>query len=157
MKYFFGLSLFIMLFVFSCQQKQEASLSELKYEVVAIPEVFENEPIIANHLRDLSENLSAFSAIMEDLADNIEEIGIKPGEKPSLRQRLQLMRVMLPKTQPIMEIISNVQQLDNTTKAIKDTLPEYKLQAFYEFEEAYNEKFERLHERFKSYIEEEKP
>lgn len=156
-KYLFKpIPFFFILFIFhfSCQQQEPQEIKEVKHKapVISIPKELEGDELITKHLFELSENLDAFALIMENIADEFEAMDINVSEEPSLRQKLRVTRVILPQIQPVMEIISNIHELDKTSQAIKDTLSEEKLMAYKDYEKAYNDKFEKLNKRFESFL-----
>lgn len=119
--------------------------------IVAIPDVFKNDSITTKHLTELSNNLENFSSIIEDLADEIDALGIKDLKKPGVLEKLQLMKIILPKTEPIVKLVNNIQLLDKKSEKIKDTLSTEKKIAFESFEESFKNKFDTLNLRFKKY------
>ncbi|MDD3875548.1 MAG: hypothetical protein PHT69_02945 [Bacteroidales bacterium] len=120
---------------------------------IEIPDIFKNDSIISAHLFKLSFNLEKFVLIMDELADEIEAVGIKKGENPSFRQRFKLMNIVLPKTQPVMELVKNISDLEKVSQTIKDTLPEEKRIVFDTFNESYNNRFDSLYQRFNNMVE----
>ncbi len=150
------LSFIIIVLLISCQshKAEEKNEAQSRSPFIPIPEVFDNETLIAKHLVELSENLDAFASIMEDIANDFEAININMSEEPSLRQKLRITRVVMPKIQPVMDIVSNINKLDKTSQSIKDTLSKDKLIAYRDFEKAYNERFENLNKRFEDFLSE---
>ena len=122
-----------------------------KTTIVEIPDVFKSDTVISKHLTALSNNLDEFSVIIEGLANEIDALGIKNLNKPGVLEKLQLMKIILPKTEPVIKLVGNIQELDKTSERIKDTLPLEKKNAFVAFEKSFQSKFDTLNLRFKKY------
>jgi len=146
--------LFIVLCLFStCKSDDNHKAQAIKNKVVVeIPKEFRNDTIISNHLLKLSNNLEDFSQVIENIADGIDAIGIKDIRKPSVFEKLQLMKILLPKVEPAMKQIRNIQQLDVISERIKDTLPSEKKKSFMAFEDKFKKKFDALYNRFSQYM-----
>jgi len=148
------LFIFILVFSFtSCSNDEKSKTSEIKKPVVVnIPDVLKKDTIISKHLSELSQNLGDFSVIVENVADGLDAIGIKDIKNPSLFEKMQLMKIVLPKVEPAMKLVRNIQQLDIISEKIKDTLPQDKKNAFIAFERVFKNKFDTLNNRFKQYL-----
>lgn len=150
-------NLFIFTVLFLCfitacnNEPKEAAAIPTKKTVVVIPEIFKKDTVISKHLTALSNNLDDFSAIIEGLANEIDALGIKDLSKPGVFEKLQLMKIVLPKTEPVLKLVGNIQQLDKVSEKIKDTLPLDKKDAFIAFEKKFQNKFDTLNLRFKKY------
>lgn len=145
------ISLFLLLFACKSDGVSNDSDKHKKSEI-EIPEVLKRDTSISKHLSDLSSNLDEFAFIIEDIADGIDAIGIKDIKKPSITEKLQLMKILMPKVNPIMEKVEKIQKLDIISETIKDTLAEDKKIAFEAFEEKFKQKFDTLQNRFQSYM-----
>ena len=155
MKRYIKISIFILTIILFSSCRNDDKKSEKSYIKVnaEIPELLKKDTIIAIHLHDLSENLDNFAIIVEEIADGIDEIGMKDIKKPSLVEKLKFMSLIVPKIEPAMQVVKQLQKLEIISEQIKDTLPQEKKMAFESFEGLYKVRFDSLNVRFKKYIE----
>jgi len=149
----FIILIFSVLLLTDCKNDNPKTEKEYTKINAEIPDLLKNDTAIVIHLNELSENLDNFAIIVEEIADGIDDIGFKDIKKPNLVEKLKFMSLIMPKVEPAMKLVKNLQELEKVSEHIKDTLPDNKKNAFQSFEDIYKARFDSLNVRFKKYIE----